>query len=69
MHIFIANFIKEKFGLVTEKIIEPVVKDEPIKVIEAKGTVVKEEKTRGIDESSKVSLILLKKRQMRFMKK
>ena len=68
MLIFIFNFIKNKFGVETEKVIATIIKDEPIKIIEAKGTVVKEEK-KMIQRFSQVSLILFKKMQMIFMKK
>ena len=55
--IFIANFIKGKFGVKTEGAIVAVVK-EPVKIIEAKETVVKEEKTKAIKElSSKIDTI------------
>ena len=56
--IFIANFIKNKFGVETKKGIENIIKEESIKVIEAKGTVVKEGKTKGIKQfSSKLDII------------
>ena len=38
--IFIANFIKGKFGIETEDTKDTVVKEEPIKIIELKNTVV-----------------------------
>ena len=50
--IFIAIFIKGKFGVQTKKTIETVVLEEPVKVIELKETVVKEEKTKAIKELS-----------------
>ena len=40
--IFIANFIKGKFGIKTEETKETVVKEEPNKIIKIKDTVVKE---------------------------
>ena len=40
--IFIANFIKGKFGIKTEKAKDTVIKDEPVKIIELKNNVVKE---------------------------
>ena len=42
--IFIANFIKGKFEIKTEKTNDTVVKEEPVKIIELKNTVVKEGK-------------------------
>ena len=42
--IFIANFIKNKFGFKTEETKDTVVKEEPFKIIELKNTVVKEGK-------------------------
>ena len=50
--IFIANFIKGKFVVKTKKAIETVVIEEPVKVIELKETIVKEEKTKEIKELS-----------------
>ena len=47
--IFIANFIKGKFGIKTEETKDSVVKEESVKIIELKNTVVKE----GIAESLK----------------
>ena len=38
--IFIANFIKGKFGIKTEETKDTVVKGEPVKIIEVKYTVV-----------------------------
>ena len=43
--IFIANFIKSKFGIKTEEIKDTVVKGESVKIIKLKNTVVKEGKT------------------------
>jgi len=40
--IFIANFIKGKFGIKTEETKETLVKGELVKIIEVKDTVVKE---------------------------
>ena len=42
--IFIANFIKGKFGIKTEEVIDNVVHEEPVKIIEVKDTVFKEGK-------------------------
>ena len=50
--IFIANFIKGKFGINTEKIKDTAVKGEPVKIIEVKDTVVKEGKAEAIEELS-----------------
>ena len=46
--IFIANFIKGKFGIKTEETKDTVVKGEPVKIIEVKDTVVKEGKAETI---------------------
>ena len=50
--IFIANFIKGKFGLKTQETKETVVKEEPVKIIELKNTEVKEGKAEAIKEIS-----------------
>ena len=50
--IFIANFIKGKFGTKTEKTNNNVVKAEPFKIIEVKDTIVKEGKAEAIKEIS-----------------
>ena len=50
--IFIANFIKGKFEIKTEKAKDTVVKEEPVKIIEIKDTVVKEVKLETIKEIS-----------------
>ena len=50
--IFIANFIKDKFVIKTEKTKDNVVKGEPVKIIEVKDTVVKERKAEAIKEIS-----------------
>jgi len=50
--IFIANFIKGKFGIKTEKAKDTVIKDEPVKIIELKNTEVKEGKAEAIKELS-----------------
>ena len=42
--IFIANFIKGKFGIKTEETKDTLVKGEPVKIIELSNTLVKEEK-------------------------
>ena len=53
--IFIANFIKGKFGIKTKETKETknnVVNEEPVKIIELKNTVVKEGKTETLKELS-----------------
>ncbi len=50
--IFIANFIKGKFGIKTEETKDTVVKEEPVKIIEVKDTFVKEGKAEAIKEIS-----------------
>ena len=50
--IFIANFIKGKFGIKTEETKDTVVKGEPVKIIEVKDTVFKEGKAEAIKELS-----------------
>ena len=56
--IFIANLIKNKFGIKTEETKDTVVKEEPVKIIEQKNTLVKEGKAEAITEiSSKLDSI------------
>ena len=50
--IFIANFIKDKFGIEIEEAKETVVKDELVKIIEGKDIVVKGGKSEAIKELS-----------------
>jgi len=50
--IFIANFIKGKFGIKTEETKDTVVKEEPVKIIELKNPVVKEGKAETLKELS-----------------
>ena len=50
--IFIANFIKSKFGFKIEELIDNVVNEEPIKIIDVKDTVFKEGKPEAIKELS-----------------
>jgi len=50
--IFIANFFKGKFGIKTEEAKDNVVKEEPVKIIEVKDTVVEEGKAETIKELS-----------------
>ena len=51
--IFIANFIKGKFGIKTEKAKDTIVKEEPFKIIGLKNTVVEEGKAETLKELSK----------------
>ena len=50
--IFIANLIKGKFGIKTEKAKDTLVKEEPVKIIELKNDVVKEGKAETLKELS-----------------
>ena len=50
--IFIANFIKGKFGIKTEEAKVTLIREEPVKIIEIKDTVVKEGKAEAIKEIS-----------------
>ena len=50
--IFIANFIKGKFGIKTEETKDSLVVEEPVKIIELKNTVIKEGKAEAIKEIS-----------------
>ena len=50
--IFIANFIKGKFGIKTEETKDNVVKKKLIKIIKLKNTVVKEGKSETLKELS-----------------
>ena len=50
--IFIANFIKGKFVVKTEKAKDTVVHEEPVKIIEVKDKVFKEGKAEAIKEIS-----------------
>ena len=47
-----ANFIKGKFGIKTDETKDAVVKEEPVKIIELKNTVVKEGKAETLKELS-----------------
>ena len=66
--IFIANFIKGKFGIKTGLEKDTFVKEEPVKIIEVKGKVVKEGKAKAIKEFQ-ISWIVLKKKLMRFLRR
>ena len=50
--IFIANFIKGKFEIKTKGAKDGVIKNEPVKIIEVKDTVVKEVKAEAIKKLS-----------------
>ena len=50
--IFIANFIKGKFGIKTQETKDTLVKEEPVKIIELKNTEVKECKAKTLMELS-----------------
>ena len=50
--IYIANFIKDKFGIKTEEAKDNLVKEEPVKIIEVKNNVIKEGKAKAINEIS-----------------
>ena len=50
--IFIANFIKGKFGIKTEKAKDTIVKEEPVKIIELKNTLIKEGKAETLKKVS-----------------
>ena len=50
--IFIANFIKGKFGIKTEEAIDTLFKEEPERIIELKDTEVKEGKAETLNELS-----------------
>ena len=50
--IFIANFIKGKFGIKNEEVKDTVVNEEPVKIIEVKDTSAKKGKAEAIKELS-----------------
>ena len=50
--IFIANFIKGKFGIKTEETKDNVVKEEHVKIIDLKNTLVKEGKAKTLKKLS-----------------
>ena len=66
--IFIANFLKGKFGIKTEEKKDTVVKEEPVKIFELKNTVVKEGKAK-LQKNFQISWIILNRRLIRFMKR
>ena len=57
--IFIANFIKGKFGIKTEETKDTVVKEEPVKIIELKNTEAKEGKAETLKELRHLSINLI----------
>ena len=50
--IFIANFIKDKFGIKTGETKDTLVKEESVKIIELKNTVIQEGKAETLKEIS-----------------
>ena len=66
--IFIANFIKGKFGIKTEETKDTVVKGEQVEIIDLKDSVVNEGKAEAIKEISN-KMDKLNRRLMRFMKR
>jgi len=48
--IFIANFIKGKFGIKTQEIKDIAVKEDPVEIIEIKNNLIKEVKAKTINE-------------------
>ena len=50
--IFIANFIKGRFGVKMEEVKDTVVKEEPVKIIEVKDSLVKAGKAEALKELS-----------------
>jgi len=50
--IFIANFIKGKLGIKNEQSVDALIKEDPVKVIEVKETLVKEGKAEAIKKIS-----------------
>ena len=56
--IFIANFIKGKFGIKTEETKDNLVKEDPVKIIELKNTAIKKGKVETLKElSNKLDII------------
>ena len=66
--IFIANFIKGKFGIKTKEVKDNVVREEPVKIIEVKDTLVREGRVEAIKKLSN-KLDKLNRRLMWFMKR
>ena len=50
--IFIADFIKGKFEVITEEVKETLVKEDPVKIIEVKETKIYENKSEAIKQLS-----------------
>jgi hypothetical protein len=50
--VFIANFIKGKFGIKTEETKDTLVNEDPVKIIELKNIVIKEGKAETLKELS-----------------
>ena len=57
--IFIAKFIKGKFGIKTEEAKDTAVKEEPVKIIELKNTEAKEGKAETLKELRYLSINLI----------
>ena len=66
--VFLANFIKGKFGIKTEETKDTVVEEEPVKIIEIKNTVVKERKSETLKELSN-KLDNIEQKADKFMKR
>ena len=66
--IFIANFIKGKFVIKTEKAKDAVFHEEPVKIIEVEDTVFKEGKAE-LSRKFQICWRVLNGRLMRFMKR
>ena len=52
LFLFLANFIKGKFGIKTEEVKDILVNEEPVKIVEVKDIVVNEGKAEAIKELS-----------------
>ena len=59
--IFIANFFKGKLGIKVKEVNEPEVKEELVKVVEVKGTILKEEKAKSTKKISHKPEEIIKK--------
>ena len=55
--IFIANFIKGKFGIKTEETKDTLVKEEPVKIFELKKTAIKEDFKSEFEKRSEEELL------------
>ena len=67
--IFIANFIKGKFGIKTEETKDTVVKGKSVKIIEVKNTVVKEGKAEAYKADEVYEKVKKKKKDKKKKKK